>query len=102
MIKFDENKNITEEYKNYVSNLEREELEIMYIGADAYVDRLNNVLNEIYENLMFDYKNLDVKKLKLDGMDNSITDLTDSYWLGYIDACEEVFDRINELKESNK
>ena len=64
--------------------------------------RLNNVLNKIYDDLMFDYKDLDVKKLKLDGMDNSITDLTDSYWLGYIHACEEVFDRINELKESDK
>lgn len=64
--------------------------------------RLNNVLNEIYDDLMFDYKDLNVKKLKLDGLDNSITDLTDSYWLGYIDACEVVFDRINELKESDK
>ena len=46
MIKFDENGEITQEYKNYISNLDRKELEILYIGADAYVDRLKKKINK--------------------------------------------------------
>ena len=46
MIKFDENGEITKEYKNYISNLDRKELEILYIGADAYVDRLRKKINK--------------------------------------------------------
>lgn len=46
MIKFDENGEITQEYKNYISNLDRKELEILYIGADAYVDRLRKKINK--------------------------------------------------------
>ena len=79
MIKFDENKNITEEYKNYISNLEREELEIIYIGADAYVDRLNNVLNEL-------------EKLTIGICENCYEDKQTARIKKYI----------NELKESNK
>lgn len=49
MIKFDENKNITKEYKSWVSNLDRKELEKMYIGADILIERVKKHIFENYK-----------------------------------------------------
>lgn len=49
MKKLDKNRNVTQEYLDYVSNLERQDLETFYIGADLLVDRLNNILNKAIE-----------------------------------------------------
>ena len=47
MIKLDKNRNVTQEYLDYVSSLDRIDLETFYIGADLLVDRLNNIINEL-------------------------------------------------------
>lgn len=56
MKKLDKDKNVTQEYLDYVSSLKREDLETFYIGADLLVDRLNNIIEEVRQygkDLMF-------------------------------------------------
>lgn len=47
MNKLDKDRNVTQEYLDYVSSLKREDLETFYIGADLLVERLNNNWNEL-------------------------------------------------------
>ena len=55
MIKFDEEGNITEEWSEYVRNLDREDLETYFIGADALIKRVTEfVENYMYQNLKKD------------------------------------------------
>ena len=50
MIKFDENKQITKEYKEYVSNLDRKDLEERYIGADILLDYIKKYVRTFKTN----------------------------------------------------
>jgi predicted DNA-binding transcriptional regulator len=94
--KMDRNEFIAKLQMVYVGDINAlNEIIGVYDNLKEENQRLINVLRRIRLDLMFDYKNLNVKKL------NS-NDLTDNYWLGYIHACEEVFDIMNELKESDK
>ena len=49
MIKFDKDHNITKEYKEYIQNLSREDLEIFAIGADALAEQLQEKNNKAIE-----------------------------------------------------
>ena len=72
MIKLDKDRNVTQEYLDYVSSLKREDLERFYIGADLFVDRLNNIINEIekwcdenyHEDAQYGYDLIDYNDLK--------------------------------------
>ena len=55
MIKLDKDRNVTQEYLDYVSNLERQDLEKFYIGADLLVDRLNKENELLKSNPNFVY-----------------------------------------------
>ena len=85
---------------NYTPEQGKTCLEIENAELRKENQRLNNVLNEIYNDLMFDYKDLNVEDLK--EKEDCLCSLSDSYWQGYISACEEVFDKLKELKESDK
>ena len=47
MIKLDKDRNVTQEYLDYVSSLKRKDLETFYIGADLYVDKLKRIIEDI-------------------------------------------------------
>ena len=49
MIKFDEKGEITKEWKEYISNLSREDLETFAIGADAYAEELEKNITDAIE-----------------------------------------------------
>lgn len=51
MNKLDKDRNVTQEYLDYVSSLDRKDLETFYIGADLLVNRLNNNINELEKEL---------------------------------------------------
>ena len=47
IVKLDKDRNVTQEYLDYVSSLKREDLERFYIGADLYVDKLKRIIEDI-------------------------------------------------------
>ena len=52
--RFDENGDITKEWKEYVENLSREDLETFFIGADALCRRRGKAIKEALETLTKD------------------------------------------------
>lgn len=65
MIKLDKDRNVTQEYLDYVSKLKREDLERFYIGADLLVDRLNNIIKEVREYIENSYNGMIIVKEEL-------------------------------------
>lgn len=82
MIKLDKDRNVTQEYLDYVSSLDRKDLETFYIGADLLVDRLNNIINEFNEFIEEVYNHI------------NLGDESDEFML--------VFDKWRELKGVDK
>ena len=54
IVRFDENGNITKEWKEFVENLDREDLERFFIGADALCRRRKKAIDEASELLLGD------------------------------------------------
>ena len=52
MNKLDKDRNVTQEYLDYVKNLDREDLERFYIGADLIIERIKEIVyNEKISNI---------------------------------------------------
>ena len=58
--KFDEEGNITKEWSEYVKNLDREDLETFFIGADALI---NKAIKYIEDNGIIDLNGYDLLSL---------------------------------------
>lgn len=69
MIKLDKDRNVTQEYLDYVSSLKREDLETFYIGADLLVDRVKKYIDKelfnvnVQENIMLKNELLKIKSM---------------------------------------
>lgn len=52
MNKLDKDRNVTQEYLDYVKNLDREDLERFYMGADLIIERIKAIIyNEKISNI---------------------------------------------------
>lgn len=52
MNKLDKDRNVTQEYLDYVKNFDREDLERFYMGADLIIERIKEIIyNEKISNI---------------------------------------------------